>query len=262
MSRGISIRNINELKGCWERGDQACKIRIQEGITNAEKHYSKLHLMDLIVSDSYKSSGYWFADLIENGQGSSWQGALQGKNLSSATMSATFGMLAGIGGMVQNQSAVSVAKMQTRDIAVRTQYNLINQFREQFNNSKIHPREMKLSVNGKIFYADKKLSEGAPIFSGLSNKQIEQLFKDISGINKLPKGKIVQGIKSINGEPGIVYPVKPEDSLLKDTTVNLRNFSTSQDISGVKWTIEIIKGKKNIESQGLFKSDKIEIKFK
>ncbi|WP_279716405.1 ankyrin repeat domain-containing protein [Chelonobacter oris] len=164
---------------------------------------------------------------------------------------------AGAGGSaVKLQSAVNVAKMQTRDIAVRTQYNLINQFREQFNNSKIHPREMKLSVNGKIFYADKKLSEGTPIFSGLSNKQIEQLFKDISGINKLPTGKTILGTKTLNGDMGIVYPVKPTDGLLKGATVNLRNFSTSQNESGEKWTIEIISKDKNI-----FKN-KTEIKFK
>ncbi|WP_235424628.1 ankyrin repeat domain-containing protein [Chelonobacter oris] len=163
---------------------------------------------------------------------------------------------AGAGGSaVKLQSAVNVAKMQTRDIAARTQYNLINQFREQFNNSKIHPRDMKLSVDGKIFYADKKLSEGAPIFSGLSNKQIEQLFKDISGINKLPKGKIIAGKQSLNGDVGLVYSIKISNGDLKGSIIGLSNFSSSQEISEAKWTLDVTTPLIN-------KGRQIEVKFK
>ncbi|MGR3806835.1 hypothetical protein [Pasteurella testudinis] len=44
--------------------------------------------------------------------------------------------------------------------------------------------------------------------------------------------------------------------MLKDATINLRNFSTSQNESSAKWTIEIITKDKSV-----FKN-KAEIKFK
>ncbi|MFA9500932.1 hypothetical protein ACERCG_11030 [Mannheimia sp. E30BD] len=127
----------------------------------------------------------------------------------------------------------------------------------QFNTKSIEPKDMKLNINGKIYTTNPDTSTRVPVFKGVSDQDVIAYFKELAGADKLPIPKIIPRMKDLDGNVGKVWAVKPADGPLKGSTLNLRNFSSSQHHTNAKFTIEIVKP--NQEISGIKNS--IEIKF-
>lgn len=93
-----------------------------------------------------------------------------------------------------------------------------------------------------VFKPDPNLSSGAAIYKGASNKDIYTAFKEIAGIKTLPTTNSpmyqkIKGPTSLSGQSGYIIRVSQKDG----STVVLRNFSFSQDVSKARFIIEIQK---------------------
>lgn len=133
----------------------------------------------------------------------------------------------------------------------------VSEIAYQFNTKSIEPKDMKLNINGKTYTTNPDTSTGVPVFQGVSDRDVIAYFKELAGVDKLPNPKPISKMRDLEGNIGKVWGVKPIDGPLKGSTVNLRNFSSSQHQTNAKFTIEIVKPNQGIS--GLKNS--IEIKF-
>lgn len=137
----------------------------------------------------------------------------------------------------------------------------VSELAHQFNTTSIEPKAMKLNINGKSYSANPNTSIRVPIFQQVSDHDVITYFKELSGVDKLPMPKSIPKMKDLDGNTGKVWTVKPETGPLRGSTINLRNFSTSQKDTNSKYTIEIIQSKDNKSWESGIRSRKIEIKF-
>ncbi|WP_018651248.1 VENN motif pre-toxin domain-containing protein [Actinobacillus capsulatus] len=153
--------------------------------------------------------------------------------------------------ITQKSTAIHTQKTQQR----------VSEIAHQFNNKSVEPKNMKVTINGQTYATNPRTSIGAPVFQGVSDQNVISYYKEISGVDKLPSPQIIPKMKDLNGNSGKVWTIKPQQGPLKGSTINLRNFSTSQNDTNAKYTIEIIQPKDNKTWVSGIKSRKIEIKF-
>ncbi|OOF46831.1 hypothetical protein BKK52_10710 [Rodentibacter trehalosifermentans] len=106
-----------------------------------------------------------------------------------------------------------------------------------------------------------KTSMGAPVYQGVSDQNVFSYFKEITGVDKLPNPIVISKMKDLNGNNGKVWSVKPTEGPLKGSTVNLRTFSSSQEKTRAKYTVEIVQPSNVNERVSGINAGKIEIKF-
>lgn len=124
----------------------------------------------------------------------------------------------------------------------------IGDLASQFNNSGIHPKDFQLSINGKTMVTEPETSIGAPVFKGATDADVMTYFKQLAGSEKMPEAKIVSG-------KGEVYSVKVTEGPNAGSTITLRNFSTSAQQTGAKWTIDLM-------TPSINNGRRVEVKFK
>ncbi|MBV4542851.1 hemagglutinin repeat-containing protein [Pseudomonas vlassakiae] len=117
----------------------------------------------------------------------------------------------------------------------------------QFADKSQHPKDFKLTIDGKTLKTDPKVSDNAPVFIGASDDMVKSYFLQLGGVEHLPP---VQTI-SIRGESTNLYVLTREDGV----KINLRDRSSSGMETGANWTIDIIKHPD-------LKAKKVEVKFK
>ncbi|WP_256821843.1 VENN motif pre-toxin domain-containing protein, partial [Rodentibacter trehalosifermentans] len=142
----------------------------------------------------------------------------------------------------------------------RTQQR-VNEIAHQFNAKSIEPKDMKIAINGQTYTANPKTSMGAPVYQGVSDQNVFSYFKEITGVDKLPNPIVISKMKDLNGNNGKVWSVKPTEGPLKGSTVNLRTFSSSQEKTRAKYTVEIVQPSNVNERVSGINAGKIEIKF-
>ena len=98
---------------------------------------------------------------------------------------------------------------------------------------------MTVSINNKILKAHPQNSIRSPIYQGISDNNIIAYFKELTKISKLPAPKVISGKNALDGSRAQVWSVKPTEGPLAGSTVNLRNFSRSQQDTLVRYTIEL-----------------------
>ncbi|MGO4797048.1 VENN motif pre-toxin domain-containing protein, partial [Serratia quinivorans] len=124
----------------------------------------------------------------------------------------------------------------------------IDDLATQFNNPAVHPKDFQLNINGKTMVADPQLSLGAPVFKGANDADVMTYFKQLSGSENMPSAKVVPG-------KGTVYSIKVTEGPSAGSTLTLRDFSTSAQQTGAKWTIDLM-------TPSINGGRRVEIKFK
>lgn len=126
--------------------------------------------------------------------------------------------------------------------------NKIDNLATQFNNPAVHPKDFQLTINGKTMVADSELSLGAPVFKGATDADVITYFKQLTRTEKMPPVKVVPG-------KGNVYSVKIIEGPSAGSTITLRDFSTSAQQTGAKWTIDLT-------TPSINGGRRVEVKFK
>ncbi|WP_432783780.1 filamentous hemagglutinin N-terminal domain-containing protein [Pseudomonas corrugata] len=160
-----------------------------------------------------------------------------------------------VGGKLTGAAAEAVGKKldeilieTTRRRLLQQSDNRINELAAQYNSSSLQPKDFNLTIRGKTFQADPQLSIGAPIYTGTTELDVMNYFKQLAGVKAMPD------VKSIPGK-GDVYAVTISSGVNVGSKITLRNFSSSAQQSGAAWTIDVI--------NPLINSGKrVEIKFK
>ncbi|AIR62543.1 hypothetical protein LH23_18345 [Cedecea neteri] len=124
----------------------------------------------------------------------------------------------------------------------------IDNLASQFNNPAIHPKDFQLNINGKTMVTDPELSLGAPVFKGATDADVMTYFKQLTGSENMPSVKVVPG-------KGNLYSVKITEGPSAGSTVTLRDFSTSAQQTGAKWTIDLM-------TPSINGGRRVEVKFK
>jgi hypothetical protein len=124
----------------------------------------------------------------------------------------------------------------------------IGDLASQFNDPNILPKDFQLSINGKAMATEPDISIGAPEFKGATDADVMTYFKQLAGSEKMPEAKVIQG-------KGEVYSVKVTEGPNAGSTLTLRNFSTSAQQTGAKWTIDLM-------TPSINNGRRVEVKFK
>ena len=124
----------------------------------------------------------------------------------------------------------------------------IDDLATQFNNPAVHPKDFQLNINGKTMVADPQLSLGAPVFKGATDADVMTYFKQLAGAENMPSAKVVPG-------KGTVYSIKVTEGPSAGSTLTLRDFSTSAQQTGAKWTIDLT-------TPSINGGRRVEVKFK
>ena len=143
----------------------------------------------------------------------------------------------------------------------RLQKSRVEELKSQFNPRHKKPWDTELKFGGVIHKADINDSKSVPVFHNVSDENAITYFKELAGIENLPPPLTIANKFDIHGNPAKVWTVKPTKGPFKGTTLNLRNFSTSQDQIPTKLTIEIVRGKNINKSISGLGYRFIEIKF-
>ena len=124
----------------------------------------------------------------------------------------------------------------------------IDDLATQFNNPAVHPKDFQLNINGKTMVADPQLSLGAPVFKGATDADVMTYFKQLAGSENMPSAKVIPG-------KGTVYSVKVTEGPSAGSILTLRDFSTSAQQTGAKWTIDLM-------TPSINGGRRVEVKFK
>lgn len=124
----------------------------------------------------------------------------------------------------------------------------IDDLATQFNNPAVHPKDFQLNINGITMVTDPPLSLGDPVFKGATDADVMTYFKQLSGAENMPSAKVVPG-------KGTVYSIKVTEGPSAGSTLTLRDFSTSAQQTGAKWTIDLM-------TPSINGGRRVEIKFK
>jgi filamentous hemagglutinin len=115
---------------------------------------------------------------------------------------------------------------------------------QQFNDRNIRPSQFELDIGPKVLKADPVVSKGAPVYSGASTEEVFQFFKDLGGVDSMPN------VKTVPGKGDIYVITTPSGSKF-----TLRDFSSTAEQSGAKWTIDVI-------DPSINGGNRVEIKFR
>lgn len=118
----------------------------------------------------------------------------------------------------------------------------------QFNDSAIDPKDFQLIINGRTLTTEPEISIGAPVFRGATDADVTAYFKQHSGSENMPTAKVIPG-------KGTVYSVKITEGPNAGSTFTLRDFSSSAQQTGAKWTIDLM-------TPSINNGRRVEIKFK
>src|SRR5690606_9864839 len=105
--------------------------------------------------------------------------------------------------------------------------------------------------------ANPELSKNAAVFDNVPQGKVIQYFKDLAGVEFLPKPLPMPKMVDVHGNIGLRYTVE-KDGL----TYNLRRESKSVDQTRAKWTIEVSGVKGYPVGDRLMRRKEIEIKFR
>jgi len=125
--------------------------------------------------------------------------------------------------------------------------NLMNDVISKFADPALRPKDFTITIDGKFMRADPVNSINAPIFQGASDNLVKSYFMQLGGVDSLPLPKSVM----IRGSSAEVYTLTRKDGV----SINLRNGSSSSNVTGAKWTIDIM-------SPNGVRAKRVEIKFK
>ncbi|WP_416340013.1 DUF6862 domain-containing protein [Pantoea piersonii] len=170
-------------------------------------------------------------------------GVKQGNN---ALVDAEKAALEKIGHNSQNSSKLDAKPSGT--VLQQQAEKKIDDLASQFNNPSIHPKDFQLSINGKTMVTEPETSIGAPVFKGATDADVITYFKQLTGSEKMPETKVIPG-------KGEIYSVKVTEGPNAGSTITLRNFSTSAQQTGAKWTIDLM-------TPSINNGRRVEVKFK
>ncbi|MGF6525222.1 hypothetical protein [Variovorax sp. PvP013] len=110
---------------------------------------------------------------------------------------------------------------------------------------------MTLRLGGRTLLADAAASKGAPVFVGATDAEIAGYFRQIAGIDVMPapsmnalrQGELIYSFEIVQGE-------------YAGSTIILRDYSSSKDLTAARWTIDITGLPAGIDAK------RAEIKFK
>lgn len=105
-----------------------------------------------------------------------------------------------------------------------------------------------LTINGKAFQQLPNNKNMIRLFSGATEKEIKDFFTQLGG-KTLPSPRTITN--KDGSTKGVIYVIE----ISKGKNLTLRNFSTSDDRTGAKWTIDVPAGMGHSTNQ-------TEIKFK
>ena len=125
--------------------------------------------------------------------------------------------------------------------------NLMSDVISKFADPALKPKDFTITIDGKFMRADPVNSINAPIFQGASDNLVKSYFMQLGGVDSLPLPKSVM----IRGSSAEVYTLTRKDGV----SINLRNGSSSSNVTGAKWTIDIM-------SPNGIRAKRVEIKFK
>ncbi|WP_372485794.1 hemagglutinin repeat-containing protein [Stenotrophomonas sepilia] len=125
--------------------------------------------------------------------------------------------------------------------------NLMSDVISKFADPALRPKDFTITIDGKFMRADPVNSINAPIFQGASDNLVKSYFMQLGGVDSLPLPKSVM----IRGSSAEVYTLTRKDGV----SINLRNGSSSSNVTGAKWTIDIM-------SPNGIRAKRVEIKFK
>ncbi|AUX92565.1 hemagglutinin repeat-containing protein [Mixta gaviniae] len=117
-----------------------------------------------------------------------------------------------------------------------------------YNNKNIHPKDFTVSVNGKTLRTDPEVSIGAPVFKDTTDADVMSYFKQLSGVDTMPKAVVIPG-------KGTIYSVKVTEGPNAGNNVTLRDFSNSTSQTNARWTIDV-------KHPDINKGNRVELKFK
>ncbi|OFV49789.1 VENN motif pre-toxin domain-containing protein [Oligella sp. HMSC09E12] len=143
-------------------------------------------------------------------------------------------------------SAKSVAQTQ----------QLRHELLDNFTGTKEKVKQAEITINGHLIKANPQISQNAAIFDGVSEQDVMSYFKQLTGVDKLPKAEKMGHLKDLDGNQAIVYAVK-KDGL----TYNLRNGSSSIDKTEARWTIEVTGTSGYQVGEKVLTRPRVEIKF-
>lgn len=140
-------------------------------------------------------------------------------------------------------------------IAQRQQ--LQHELLDNFTGGKAKIKNAEITINGQAHKANPEVSQNAPIFDGVSEQDVMTYFKQLTGEPSLPKAELLPRLKDLDGNVSIRYTVKEGD-----LTYNLRNGSSSVDVTRARWTIEITGTSGQQVGEKVLTRPKVEIKFR
>jgi hypothetical protein len=162
-------------------------------------------------------------------------------NNASAQGALSAGLLALAGTVRVTTLAVgaSTAAVVSPEVLAEQQRIRLQDIANQFNDRSIAPADMTLRLGGKTLMADPTVSKNAPVFIGATDAEIAGYFRQIAGVNSMP----VPSLKITSGK-------------YTGAIITMRDYSSSAEATGAKWTIDI---KGNPAGIG---ANKVEIKFR
>ncbi|WP_231552535.1 VENN motif pre-toxin domain-containing protein, partial [Oligella urethralis] len=128
---------------------------------------------------------------------------------------------------------------------------------DNFTGTKAQIKQAEITINGHLIKANPQISEGAAIFDGVSEQDVMSYFKQLTGVDNLPKAEKIPHLKDLDGNQAIFYAVK-KDGL----TYNLRNGSSSIDKTKARWTIEVTGVKGYQVGERVLTRKFVEVKFR
>lgn len=100
---------------------------------------------------------------------------------------------------------------------------------DMYNKASLMPKDFTLNLGGSELKADPLVSKGSPVFTGASTADVMAYFQTLGGINAMPAARTIPG-------KGQLYVVTTPGG----ATLRLRDFSSSSEATGAKWTIDIV----------------------
>ena len=100
---------------------------------------------------------------------------------------------------------------------------------EMYKKSSLMPKDFTLNLGGSELRTDPLVSKGSPVFMGASTADVMTYFQTLGGVNAMPAARTIPG-------KGQLYVVSTPEG----ATLRLRNFSSSGEATGAKWTIDIV----------------------
>ncbi|WP_414489204.1 hemagglutinin repeat-containing protein [Stenotrophomonas maltophilia] len=105
----------------------------------------------------------------------------------------------------------------------------VSRLGSMYNSRSMHPRDFDVTIEGRVYKADPMISQGAPVFDGVSENAVKGYVMQLAGVEEMPKPRVIQG-------KGELYVIQRPNGLI----IRLRAFSSSAGKTGAKWTVDVV----------------------